>query len=76
MEELKSAIAEVHRERTVRLSVYSRLVESGKLTQGEADRRAAALAWAEAYLRKLMIHWQAICQLDKDFKPTPPQIRD
>lgn len=76
MEELKAAIAEVRRERTVRASVYPRLVDLGKLTQAEADRRASALLWAEAYLHKLMLNWQAISEMDARRAPTVQTIRD
>lgn len=76
MEELIAAVAEIRRERTVRATVYHRLVENGKLTQAEADRRAAALSWAEAYLRKLMVHWHAVQALDAKRTPEPPPITD
>jgi hypothetical protein len=43
MDELDQSRIEVERELTVRRAVYPRLIEQGKLTQGEADRRMRAL---------------------------------
>ena len=43
MSDIEMGRIEVERELTVRRSVYPRLVEQGKLTQGEADRRMRAL---------------------------------
>jgi hypothetical protein len=64
MNELEEAIAEVRRERTIRASVYPRLVMVGKLTQAEADRRLAHLGWAHAFLTKLQRNWDLVCKLD------------
>lgn len=64
MNELEEAIAEVRRERTIRASVYPRLVMVGKLTQAEADRRLAHLGWAQAFLHKLHRNWHLVSKLD------------
>ena len=50
MNELWEATLELRRELTVRQSVYPRLVEQGKLSQKEADRRMAALTLALKHL--------------------------
>ena len=66
MEALRDAIVEVRRECTIRSTVYPRLVAAGKLTQSEADRRLASLADAEAFLLKLLRHWDTVQRLDND----------
>ena len=45
MNEIMQARVEVERELQVRRHVYPRLVEQGKLTSGEAERRMKALAY-------------------------------
>lgn len=52
------AVAEVRRELMIRAAVYPKLVDQGKLTQGEADRRMQALRYAQAILesRALVMH--------------------
>lgn len=50
MNEIIEARVEIQRELTVRDAVYPRLVLSGKLTQGEADRRSRALRYALYFL--------------------------
>ena len=50
MNELRDAMLEVERELLVRQRVYPRLVEQGKLTQGEADRRTRSLRQALYFL--------------------------
>jgi len=52
MNELVQALTEVEREVQVRQHVYPRLVFTGKLTQGEADRRMQALRYALYYLER------------------------
>ena len=56
MNELTMAILEVQREITVRNTVYPKLVIQGRLTQGEADRRAKALRYALYYLEAAAGH--------------------
>ena len=51
MNELKLATDEVDRELTVRLRIYPGLVEQGRLSQGEADKRLLALRLALYYLQ-------------------------
>jgi hypothetical protein len=72
MKQLIEAIAEVRRERTVRQSVYPRLVSGGKLTEAEAQRRADALSTAEVYLRRLSQRpdWVAALIGSADLTPT------
>jgi hypothetical protein len=50
MNDIRTALTEVERELLVRQRVYPRLVDQGKLTQGEADRRTHALRLAIYYL--------------------------
>jgi hypothetical protein len=50
MNELRMALVEVMRELQVRQHVYPRLVEMGRLTQGEADRRMRAMRLALYHL--------------------------
>jgi hypothetical protein len=50
MHDIRIALTEVERELLVRQRVYPRLVDQGKLTQGEADRRTHALRLAIYYL--------------------------
>ena len=64
MKVLMDAIAEVKRERTVRAQIYSRLVAVGKLTQAEADERASRLSWAQAFLQKMLRHWDEVAEWD------------
>lgn len=45
MNEICEARVEVERELQVRFHVYPRLIEQGKLTKGEADRRMRALRY-------------------------------
>lgn len=45
MNEIMQARVEVERELQIRRHVYPRLVEQGKLTGGEAERRMKALAY-------------------------------
>ena len=68
MESLIDGLAEVRRERLVRQSVYPRLVLNGKLTQAEADRRLNALKWAEAYLNRLVQHWDHFVKISDGLK--------
>lgn len=63
MNELISSRVEVERELTVRRSVYPRLVEQGKLTQGEADRRMRAL-------RHVLYLLDRVADLPTDNTPT------
>lgn len=46
MHEIREALVEIERELLVRSKVYPKLVEQGKLSQGEADRRMRALRYA------------------------------
>lgn len=49
----KEIICELQREHDVRRTIFPRLVEAGKLSQGEADRRTAAIAEAIVVIRTL-----------------------
>jgi len=62
MQILIDAIEEVRRERMVRTQIYSRLVAVGKLTQNEADTRASRLCWAQAFLQKMLRHWDEVSE--------------
>jgi len=74
MKVLMDAIAEVKRERTVRAQIYSRLVAVGKLTQAEADERASRLSWAQAFLQKMLRHWDEVAEWDT-IAPTDSEPR-
>lgn len=58
------AIAEVRRELMIRAVVYPKLVDQGKLSQPEADRRMASLRYAQAILesRSLVMHYVGTAQ--------------
>ena len=47
MTNIGKAIAEIRREKQVRSHVYPKLVDQGKITQEEADRRMEALNYAQ-----------------------------
>lgn len=76
MKQLQEAISEVRRERTVRQSVYPRLVFAGKLTEAEAERRANALEWAEVFLRRLARRPDLVADLHSNQPHTTPQRHD
>lgn len=76
MNELSEAMNEVRRERTVRASVYPRMVACGKLTQAEADRRLAHLGWAQAYLYKLSLNPDLLALLGDRTTQPPQTIHD
>ena len=76
MEEVIDALQEVRRERLMRKSLYPRLISSGKLSQEEADRRLYCMAWAEAYLRKLVENWATVDQIINHHTPTTPTMTD
>jgi len=76
MNELVEAMNEVRRERTIRASVYPRMVACGKLSQSEADRRLATLGWAQAFLYKLSLNPDLLSLLDGRTTQPPQTIHD